>query len=61
MPKSKSVEVFQLTTGRKCERCGKPDHIDTPGRCVECAARERLANRMQALRPGKRDGDERPT
>jgi hypothetical protein len=41
-------EVFQVTTsGAKCRVChGRTEFIDTPGLCVECAARLALAWRM---------------
>jgi hypothetical protein len=41
-------EVFEATsTGAKCRICGwRPEFIDTPGLCVECAARLALAWRM---------------
>jgi hypothetical protein len=43
-------DAFVLTlTDRTCEVCGeRREFMDTPGRCVECAARELLAKRLQA-------------
>jgi len=41
-------QFFFTLTGRACQRCGRrPEFIDTPGLCVECAARERLAERLE--------------
>jgi len=47
-------QFFFTLTGRTCERCGqRPEFIDTPGLCVECAAREEQAKRLRKRRAEK--------
>ncbi len=44
-------QFFFTLTGRACQRCGRrQEFIDTPGLCVECAARERLGEKLRKAR-----------